>query len=135
MRIIVSVVILLLAACTAAPSPQEKLNQQFTGHKADDFFLSYGQPASQTSVKNGGSLYRWVSLEPQETKPTPMAYSYMTPHGKFAVPEPGDDTSLRPQYCELQIHADKKGLIRDIAITGDSPGKWSNSMCADIFHP
>ena len=78
-------------------------------------------------------LYRWVSLEPQASTPTPVYHTYHTPHGNFAVPDAATSIPSQPQYCQMQIEADRLNRIRHISIVYDSPGKESNSLCGEIF--
>src|SRR5579885_2182192 len=134
LRIITVLAAFLLAACTATPSPQEtmsKLNQRYVGHNADDFFLSYGDPVGKTSLKSGGTLYRWASTEAAAPPAAPAYRSYTSPQGRFPMLQPSAGASGGSHYCELQIQTDKKGIIRNLSMVTDSPGKWSTSRCAE----
>jgi len=108
--------LLLLAGCVVTTeSPHElaiDLHQQYGGRTANQFFYSYGRPASEVSLPGGYKSYRWTSLK-----------------------EPFDSDEVPPQYyyCEIEIYTDNQDIIQDFAILVDSVGKWSASRCSEIF--
>ncbi|MDE3060793.1 MAG: hypothetical protein KGJ06_07265, partial [Pseudomonadota bacterium] len=83
-----------------------------------------------------GTVYHWFSIEAPQMQPMPTYHSYAAPNGKrFPVLEGSMETPAEPQFCELQIQTDAHHHIQRISIVNDSIGKWSNSLCTEIFSP
>ena len=124
-------IFLWLAACAPAPAPADVLSR-FSGHSADDFFLEYGRPVESRTAESG-RVYRWVSILETDTAMTGRYLSMQRP-GSFAFPD-AYPKQAEPRFCSIQMDADASGRIRRMMITHDAPGKWSASLCGEIFSP
>jgi len=128
-----SLFLLLLAACTPAPSPQAALaraNQEFDGRDVGEFFISYGSPAGVKPF-HGGKIYRWLSLEPHGGAGEASAIMY--PGGHFGTIGDSGNGEMVSGYCEISIRTDAQEKIVNLTLVYDSIGKYSGSRRAEIF--
>jgi len=134
MRRYIILTTLFLVACTTGVPLQEVMrdvNQQWAGQSADAFFLDYGKPVGQSMLESG-TRYRWVSiLEPPSGMVSPL-HNFRANGKSYGFLDPNAE-SRELRYCELHIDADRKELIRQVALVHDDIGKHSNSLCSEIF--
>jgi hypothetical protein len=130
-----TVALLALAGCSAPMSSTQLtnyLNRSYAYEPVDHFFFSYGRPAAEFKSYDGGTVYRWVSLEPAQL-PRQHTMVYTSPKGNYAVVDSYDGIP-QAQYCELRIYTDQQDVIQHFAVVVDSVGKWSASRCSEIFY-
>lgn len=132
-RLLASLACFAFAAC-ASPSPQaamDRVSREFAGRDIDDFFVSYGSAFSSKPAKEGGTSYRWISLEPNGGPAPPSILTY--PGGNFGPIGDASNGEIVGGYCEIRILTDARDKIRELALVSDSTGKFSGSRCAEIF--
>jgi len=126
------IALLLLAGCSS-PTPHyamARVNTEFQGRPAHEFFLDYGQPASVRHLRGGGTSYRWLSLDAASGT---SASVIVSPASHYALG--GDETNgeMFTGYCEIRVEANRDDVITRIVPVNDSIGKFSDSRCAEIF--
>ena len=128
-----SILLIVLSACTPMPGKRdamERVNQEFIGQDANNFFLSYGRAAGSASMRDGGRQYRWLSVEPNGGGRSGYLVS---PSGHYVTPSDETNGEMLSGYCEISVRTDASDRIKKIAIVSDSVGKFSGSRCAEIF--
>lgn len=100
--------VVLLASCGSMEKADRALAQGWVGKDSDAFFLRYGPPAQKHQARTGETVYVWTTDGLIRNRPV-------------------------PPYCEVQIVADERGLIKTIFSKAETIGLWTVSACNEHF--
>jgi hypothetical protein len=130
---IVIAMLAVVAACTPMQTPKQamiRVNKEFVGRDAGEFFVSYGSAVSSKPTHDRGAIYRWISLEPHGGA-NDIYHPYLGGH--YSIPADDANGEMITGYCEISIRVNKDDQIEKFTIVNDSIGKFSGSRCAEIF--
>jgi hypothetical protein len=127
----VLVVALLVGCSTSAPSYGWK--SRYQGVHVDHFFLEWGAPVAQHTLKDGGMIYLWF---------TGRDSAYIPGHtdseliGNTAWWRGYTLRTYAPMWeCRVRIVANPDGTIREILMQDSSRHWWDVPRCNNVFGP
>lgn len=141
--------VLALSSCVATKEMADKLNAQYAGRSADEFFLKYGAPATRHQLNSGDVMFLWNSgvttfAMPETTTTTTthtgtvngLSGGGVTTGTYSGVSRSMSSTSgggaIKTQ-CEVQLVTASDGTIRNLRITKNTIGNWLPSRCDEVL--
>ncbi|RKE84091.1 hypothetical protein [Rhizobium sp. AG855] len=147
---------LLVSACTTTEDANNAARSRWLGQPVEAFFAAYGPPIDEYPLSSG-KIYTWRGGD--KTRYIPPTYSSPEPATTIVRTETRSDGSGQtvtqtrvirsdpfwqpemispPRYqqlfCELQINANKAGVITAIRASNDTDGDgFSLSRCAEVL--
>ena len=109
---------LFLAGCSTAVDGLNQTRSTYVGQHVDRFFIERGPAGQESPLSNGEMLYLWRGGQK----------TYVKPNASIFHANPSMTIE-----CSLRIHADAKGIIRNIYIENDTTGAWNTSRCAEVL--
>jgi hypothetical protein len=128
-----SVLAMLLVACSTTEQANETMVAKFKGTKADSFFIKYGPPAQGYRTSDGQTIYIWAEQQKNYYMP-PSAYTTINYIGTTAYATTNfiGGGTMEVQ-CQVKILANKRGIIEEIEAHRDTWGDWETSRCHELF--
>ncbi len=127
--LLLSLLSMSFSACVSQQRVQDRLNEAWTGKNFDEFVLTYGTPKDKFALNSGDTAYLWNSGTASIDVPTYATTRYS---GDYSQTQVSGGGSIK-MFCELQIVADGKGIIKQIKIMKDTWGMWVSSRCHEVF--